>query len=483
MRTLRQAPKAVGWTETGDPIFEARSERLILRENATHFDRLVACSNCGREVMGSPVLSPADLDHPPQPVVCTDCVRRATAPRDASASVQAAEPSPPEPEPEAEAEPAPGPVAQPISVATAPAAGGNGQGYSGVQLPEVEARLEALEKRLPVAPDGSEPDLEASLGGRIDQACAETAALAAAVASLTQAQAESDRVRQVMAERLGRLSGVHERVAALEARADYAQPLAALAERVDRLAAKRAEDEQRARAEADRLSQEQADLRSEIAAVAAQTPRLEERIDRLAAQQREDEQRATTAAGRLEQGQVNLGRQVNDVARRLAALAAEQPAAVEALADRLERLEGNVEAETVRTRGEAAALGRAVEELARLESQVNERLDRRAERAARAGEADRQRLVALEEHVANSLQGQRTTMEAGLGDALAAIRGEVADVGGAVDRKLGNIERRGEVTEAGLAELAELQASLDAGLGTLRAEIAEVRQAASELAE
>ncbi|HTJ75053.1 MAG TPA: hypothetical protein VL337_06780, partial [Acidimicrobiales bacterium] len=47
----------------------------------------------------------------------------------------------------------------------------------------------------------------------------------------------------------------------------------------------------------------------------------------------------------------------------------------------------------------------------------------------------------------------------------------------------GNIERRGEVTEAGLAELAELQASLDAGLGTLRAEIAEVRQAASELAE
>src|SRR4051812_40097862 len=112
LRTLRQAPKAAGWTETGDPIFEIRSERLILREDATHFIRLVACSNCGREVMGSPVLSPADLDHPAQAVVCTDCVRRATAASVASAPREAEIPSPPPP-PEPEPEPEPEPVAVP----------------------------------------------------------------------------------------------------------------------------------------------------------------------------------------------------------------------------------------------------------------------------------------------------------------------------------------------------------------------------------
>src|SRR5438270_6149313 len=78
LRTLRQAPKPAGQTDAGDPIFEVRSARLVLREDATHFNRLVACSNCGREVMGSAVLGPGDLDHAPQAVVCKDCVRQAT---------------------------------------------------------------------------------------------------------------------------------------------------------------------------------------------------------------------------------------------------------------------------------------------------------------------------------------------------------------------------------------------------------------------
>src|SRR5206468_9473316 len=86
LRTLRQAPKPVGQTDAGDPIFDVRSARLVLREDATHFNRLVACSNCGREVMGSPVLGPGDLDHAPQAVVCKDCVRRATGSTAAASS-------------------------------------------------------------------------------------------------------------------------------------------------------------------------------------------------------------------------------------------------------------------------------------------------------------------------------------------------------------------------------------------------------------
>ena len=74
LRTLRQMPQVVGKTEQGDPIFELRNVRMVLPGNATHFSRLVTCTNCGRQVPGLPVLSRADLDHAPGPFVCTDCV-------------------------------------------------------------------------------------------------------------------------------------------------------------------------------------------------------------------------------------------------------------------------------------------------------------------------------------------------------------------------------------------------------------------------
>lgn len=74
LRTLRQVPKLVGKTDGGDPLFEVRNVRMVLRGEANHFSRLVTCTNCGREVPGLPILSPDDLTHAPGPFVCTDCV-------------------------------------------------------------------------------------------------------------------------------------------------------------------------------------------------------------------------------------------------------------------------------------------------------------------------------------------------------------------------------------------------------------------------
>lgn len=77
LRTLRQRPKVVDRTESGRPIYEIRSVRLLLPDHASHFSRLERCSRCKRGLAGSPVLTPADLDQPTQAMVCKDCVRTA----------------------------------------------------------------------------------------------------------------------------------------------------------------------------------------------------------------------------------------------------------------------------------------------------------------------------------------------------------------------------------------------------------------------
>ena len=72
-------PKVVGQTDSGEAIYEAGTARLILRSGAAHFNRLVNCSKCGREVPGLAVLTPGELDQPGRAVVCDDCVQAATA--------------------------------------------------------------------------------------------------------------------------------------------------------------------------------------------------------------------------------------------------------------------------------------------------------------------------------------------------------------------------------------------------------------------
>lgn len=76
-RTLRLLPRAVGDTAEGEPVYEIRSVRLLLDGTAANFVRLAECSRCGRELPGPPVLTPADLDRPLEPMVCTDCIPRA----------------------------------------------------------------------------------------------------------------------------------------------------------------------------------------------------------------------------------------------------------------------------------------------------------------------------------------------------------------------------------------------------------------------
>lgn len=103
LKTLRQRPKLVGETKTGDPVFEVRSVRMILRDEAGHFSRLAECSKCGREVPGSPVVGPADLDRPSHSMICKDCVRASVAASPLQPERRPAKPDPP-PAPAAEAE-------------------------------------------------------------------------------------------------------------------------------------------------------------------------------------------------------------------------------------------------------------------------------------------------------------------------------------------------------------------------------------------
>lgn len=77
LRTLRQVPKIVGRTTTGDPVFEVRSARLVLLADAAHFNRLLACSACGRDVPGPSVLNPAELDQGAYSVICSHCAKTA----------------------------------------------------------------------------------------------------------------------------------------------------------------------------------------------------------------------------------------------------------------------------------------------------------------------------------------------------------------------------------------------------------------------
>lgn len=152
LRTLRQLPRLVGETPAGEPVVEVRDVRLLLRDHATFFNRLVPCANCGRETSGDTVRTPADLDVRPGPAMCRDC-RRATA-----------ETSPPP----AKAAVAPPPQAQDP---TGPAIGA-----LEARIDELQAAVEAHAAMVPPAeppheeaPDEETPDEIAALAERIAQ--------------------------------------------------------------------------------------------------------------------------------------------------------------------------------------------------------------------------------------------------------------------------------------------------------------------------
>ena len=81
LRTLRQRPTLVGQTDEGAAVYQVRSVRLLLAPGAAHFRRLVTCAKCGRDVPGSPILAPGDLERPANSVFCDRCVRSPLPPR------------------------------------------------------------------------------------------------------------------------------------------------------------------------------------------------------------------------------------------------------------------------------------------------------------------------------------------------------------------------------------------------------------------
>ncbi len=78
-------PRPTGETDAGEPIYAIRSARLVLRGDAAHFNRLVPCSNCGRDVVGPALLGPGDLDQPVEPVTCDDCRAKGLSPASVTA--------------------------------------------------------------------------------------------------------------------------------------------------------------------------------------------------------------------------------------------------------------------------------------------------------------------------------------------------------------------------------------------------------------
>ena len=97
LRTFRQRPRIVDHSQKGEPIYEVGSARLVFSESGDHFNRLTACSNCGREGVGARVRTQADLSRSGHSVICKDCVRAGSgsSPDGGPAPAEQAQPSAP----------------------------------------------------------------------------------------------------------------------------------------------------------------------------------------------------------------------------------------------------------------------------------------------------------------------------------------------------------------------------------------------------
>lgn len=156
-------PKLAGTTVQGDPVFEVRNVRLVLRGDANYLSRLVTCTNCGREVPGLPVMSPGDLDHAPGPYVCIDCVEALRT------------------------------GGEPTAAARAPAANGAPAGVP-ARVDQLAAANEALTRRL----DELDRRLAAVAGvGQVEAVEVRLDQLEERVAGAGQAEAVEDRLQQL----------------------------------------------------------------------------------------------------------------------------------------------------------------------------------------------------------------------------------------------------------------------------------------------
>ena len=418
LRTLRQLPKVVGETSTGEPIVEVRSVRLVLREGAAHFSRMATCSKCGREVPGAPVLSPGDLDHPPHPVICRDCVRTAA------------------------------PVLHPDR-RSVPGA------------PEPEAAEAAVPEPGPTDAERDRADSEKALDERMEATRTELRSLAAQ--ELARVREDVDRMMKGVVARLGLTSATDPgRLQALETRieTEVAQLRAALDEQAARAASS---------ADAFTLGEELVDGREELRRdVESRLQQLGHAFDAATAG-------AAAHAARVEE---ELGRRIDAWTER----GAPQARWLDDLEARVGQLQGTLDAQAART----AANG---EKLAVLERQLDERttslvdrLDRQAERSRRPA-PDTGRLHALEqrldeamERLAALVESQRLEFDEGVRDGLTEVRSAVAALEKGTSERVDAVEQAAAQRALEAAELGELQATLDTGLGELRSELERLRE-------
>jgi len=438
----------VGRTDAGETIYEVRSARLLLRGDAAHFNRLVRCSKCGREVPGRAVLGPVDLEQPPQAVVCNDCVEAATemsrrpdAPAFAGADRASAPAAVDEPAlADAQAQMDPGPEA-PVDEPLADQVAGE---------PALVAELKDDDSRPAEELPGDDPHVEEAgvlhpdpVAGADDDVPPPAPLPLVAVARLGDGEEAATEPFVAVDSPAGddeverRLGLLEERLAALAAGAragDDPLRVAALEETVQRLA-------------------ERADAQAGLQAA------TQARLDELA-----------TAPEAVP------GKKDTDKLRRR----------LDQMGERLERLQGTVDAEWARAKSETATLGRALTEL-------GERVLRLAEQAGDAVGVDDERLAAVEGRIdevagglARALEAQREELQAGLRDGLAEVLSAIPPAPAATDdhdSRIRALERQIEQSRGEMSELNELHAALDAGLGALRGELGEVRTGLSRLAD
>jgi hypothetical protein len=482
LRTLRQIPKVVGQTDAGETIYEVRSARLVLRGDAAHFNRLVRCSKCGREVPGRAVLGPGDLDQPPQAVVCNDCVEAATE--------TASRPAPP-------AEP----------VATDEPAVADAQAEMNLGIEELVDELGGLGDDDTDASDEVEPQV-ADDGDRVDELDeappAEEEPLAANLQLIEDVAGEDDDELPAPEEDEALVAGL-----ALE-------EMEAPAPADDEVLAALVEDEPPAHDEAILAGLEPDEPEQPAPAFLDAAPRdvfprddddLVRRLDVL-----EERLLAATDDSRLTGLELRIVEMINRLIARtegqaerqaalearvegLAAAADPAPAKKESdklrrrldqMGERLEQLQATIDAEWVRAKSETATLGQTVADL-------GERVVGLAEQAGDTAGAEDERLEAVEAkldetatRLSRALESQRRELQDGLRSGLADVLAAVPPAPPAAedhDARFRTLERQVQKSRGEVAELNELHAALDAGLGVLRGEIGDVRAQLTRLAD
>jgi hypothetical protein len=566
LRTLRQIPRVVGQTDAGETIYEARSARLVLRGDAAHFNRLVRCSKCGREVPGRAVLSSADLDQPAQAVMCNDCVEAATlaSPRPGPPAEPVATDEPAVVDAQAEMNMGPDALvdeldglgddeAEPAAVsefeeaeygmppALDPELVDNGAGVDeddpvleedgvlvAVALDDIEVPALAADDGLAGWDDaewGAPAPAPGAMADEVPEAEDEEPAMAGAGVDEPEppvfeyeepvvAGAALDEQQPFTAatgfdepepppapeydepipggasldeqEPAAVFAGLDDdETVAYAAGLDEHEPVIVTADYQEHEPALRAairpDDEglvRRIEALEERLAGVEDPDPLRLVAIEETVNRLADRADaqaslQVAIQARLDEIGAAVVAAQ--------GKKETDKLRRR----------LDQMGERLQQLQATTDAEWAGARSETATLSQTIADL-------GDRVVRLAEQAGDTAGAEDERLAAVEAkvdetatHLASALEAQRRELEEGLRDGLAGVLSAVPPSAPSAppaavddhDARFRAMERQLEQSGNEVAELNELHAALDAGLGALRGEIGDVRTALSRVVD